>query len=88
MECPHCKQQIAKIPLTKNMEKVYNFIKEYIEKHNFSPSYDEIVEAMNMKSKSNVARDILSLQERGWISKEMYKARTLRLIEEIKKIIP
>jgi repressor LexA len=80
MECPHCKQKIAKIPLTKNMEKVYCYIKEYIEKNNMSPSYDDILEAMNMKSKSNVARYILSLQERGWISKEMYKARTLRLV--------
>jgi|MDTE01.1.fsa_nt_gb SOS-response transcriptional repressor LexA len=80
MECPHCKQKIAKIPLTKNMEKVYRYIKEYIEKNNMSPSYDDILEAMNMKSKSNVARYILSLQERGWISKEMYKARTLRLV--------
>jgi SOS-response transcriptional repressor LexA len=80
MECPHCKQKIAKIPLTKNMEKVYRYIKEYIEKNNMSPSYDDILEAMNMKSKSNVARYILSLQERGWISKEMYKARTLRLL--------
>jgi|TARA_B100000029_G_scaffold113593_3_gene105917 repressor LexA len=62
------------------MEKVYRYIKEYIEKNNMSPSYDDILEAMNMKSKSNVARYILSLQERGWISKEMYKARTLRLV--------
>ncbi len=80
MECPHCKQKIAKIPLTKNMERVYNFIKEYIETNNESPSYDEIVKAMNMKSKSNVARYILNLEERGWILKEMYKARTLKLV--------
>tara|TARA_R100001530_G_C4198665_1_gene124139 strand:+ start:304 stop:549 length:246 start_codon:yes stop_codon:yes gene_type:complete len=80
MECPHCKQKIAKIPLTKNMERVFNYIKEYIEINAVSPSYDEIVKAMNMKSKSNVARYILNLEERGWISKEMYKARTLKLV--------
>tara|TARA_R100001594_G_scaffold122221_3_gene158320 strand:+ start:211 stop:402 length:192 start_codon:yes stop_codon:yes gene_type:complete len=62
------------------MERVYNFIKEYIETNNESPSYDEIVKAMNMKSKSNVARYILNLEERGWILKEMYKARTLKLV--------
>jgi repressor LexA len=80
MECPHCKQKIAKIPLTKNMERVFNYIKEYIEINAVSPSYDEIVKAMNMKSKSNIARYILILEERGWISKEMYKARTLKLV--------
>ncbi len=80
MECPHCKQKIAKMPLTKNMEKVYRYIKEYIETNNISPSYDEILSALNMKSKSNVARYILNLEERGWILKEMYKARTLKLV--------
>ena len=42
-------------------------------------SYDEIMDHFST-TKSNVARYILNLQERGWVAKEMYKARTLKIL--------
>lgn len=78
MKCPYCDQVIAKIPLTKNMQIVFDFIKNYIDTNNgLSPSYENIMEGTIFKSKSNVARYILSLENRGWITKTMYKKRTL-----------
>ncbi len=81
MKCPYCNNEIKKIPLTKNMRIVFDFIKDYIDANNgTSPSYENIMDGTIFKSKSNVARYILSLESRGWIKKEMYKKRTLTIL--------
>ncbi len=79
MKCPHCNHEIKKVPLTLKMQKVFNFIDMYIKEKNEAPSYDEIMDHFST-TKSNVARYILNLQERGWVAKEMYKARTLKIL--------
>ena len=82
MICPNCKQEIfLKKPLTKRMTEVLNWITSYIYSHdNIPPSYDEIKIGVGFKSKSEVARYIMSLMERGHITKELYKNRTIQLL--------
>ena len=80
MKCPYCNHEIQKIPLTDNMKRVFDVIRNYIVVHQQSPSYEDIMALTGMKAKSNVARYIMHLTERGWLTKERYKARTLRLL--------
>ena len=82
MICPNCKQEIfLKKPLTKRMTEVLNWITHYVYNHEgISPSYDEIKIGIGLKNKSEVARYIMSLQERGHLTKEVFKARTLQLL--------
>ena len=41
------KKDLIKFGITPKQKKVYDFIKSYIKKHKYSPSYDEIREANN-----------------------------------------
>jgi len=82
MICPECKQPVlTKKPLTKNMTKVLQWIATFISHNNgISPSFDEIKEGIGCKNKSEVSRYILSLKERGHLTKEDYKPRTIQLL--------
>ena len=80
MRCPHCHHIIDKIPLTVNMQRVFDYIKKYSEKNNLAPTFDEIRTGCKLNNKSEVARYVMSLESRGWIAKERYKRRTIQII--------
>jgi len=82
MICSKCKQPIlTKKPLTANMSKVLKWITTYInENKGISPSFDEIKDGVGFNNKSEVSRYILSLKERGHLTKEDYKPRTIQLL--------
>ena len=82
MICPKCNQPIfTKKPLTANMSKVLKWITTYIKQNEgSSPSFDEIKDGLGFKNKSEVSRYILSLKERGHLTKEDYKKRTIQLL--------
>lgn len=80
MKCPYCNHELQKIPLTANMQRVLDVIRVYISDNQRSPSYEDIMAMTGLRSKSNVSRYIMYLTERGWLEKERFKARTLRLL--------
>ena len=53
--------------LTKQQNKLFNFLKNRIKKTNVSPSFEEMKIAMGLKSKSGIQRLIDGLVERGFI---------------------
>ena len=68
--------------LTTKQREAFEFIKAYIEEHEQSPNYDEIMEGIGLKSKSGVNRLVTGLQERGWIAYLPNQARSITIIEE------
>lgn len=70
-----------KFNLTKKQHDALTFIKGYIEEHKIAPSYDEIADALGLKSKSGVNRLTLSLKERGWIDFLPNASRSITIIE-------
>ena len=56
--------------LTKQQNKLFNFLKHRIKKTNVSPSFEEMKNAMGLKSKSGIQRLIDGLVERGFIEKK------------------
>lgn len=60
--------------------KVFNFIKDFIEKNKFSPSIREINEHFNWHSSSSAYYHLLKLAIDGKIIWEQNKARTIRLV--------
>ncbi len=64
------------------VQKVYDFIKEYIHKHNYSPSVREIQKELEIKSTSTVQSDIKELIELGLIKRPDLKSRSLVLVED------
>lgn len=67
--------------LTKNDAASFKFIKEFIEKNGWSPSYQEIMEHLGLKSKSGVHRTIKILVERGYLVNQFGRVRSMRVAE-------
>jgi Fe2+ or Zn2+ uptake regulation protein len=66
--------------LTKRQNDLLQFLKEYISKHEFAPSYSEIMEGVGFSSMSGVYQMMKSLEERGVILRARYKARAIKIV--------
>ncbi|NQU71485.1 MAG: repressor LexA, partial [Rhodospirillales bacterium] len=53
--------------LTKKQFELLKFIDIHIKEHGVSPSFDEMKDALNLKSKSGIHRLITALEERGFL---------------------
>ena len=69
--------------LTKQQNKLFNFLKIKIQKTNISPSFEEMKVAMGLKSKSGIQRLIDGLVERGFIKKKDNKKRAINIVKNI-----
>ena len=58
-----------------------NFIKQRVEQEGVSPSFDEMKDALDLKSKSGIHRLITALEERGFIRRLAHRARALEIIK-------
>ena len=74
--------------LTDAQNELYLWIKEYIKNFQHSPSIRQMMQAMNLKSPAPIQSRLKHLQEKGFISWQEGKARTLQLVEEAFEGIP
>ena len=65
--------------LTKKQKELFEYLSLYISKNNISPSFEEMKEAVNLKSKSGIHRLITSLEQRGFIKRLKHKARAMEI---------
>ena len=70
--------------LTFQQERLLNFIMNYQKTNNITPSYDEMRESLNLKSKSGIHRLVSGLEERGYIKKLENRARAIEIIRSAK----
>jgi len=68
--------------LTKKQKELFDFLKDYIYHNEISPSFEEMKEAVNLKSKSGIHRLITSLEQRGFIKRLKHKARAMEIIKK------
>ena len=66
--------------LTKKQHELLQFINERIKTTGVSPSFDEMKEALDLKSKSGIHRLITALEERGFIRRLPNRARALEVL--------
>ena len=67
--------------LTKKQKNLLLFINKKIRSTGVSPSYEEMKNSLNLKSKSGIHRLISALEERGFIKRLAHKARALEVIK-------
>ena len=67
--------------LTKKQKNLLLFINKKLRSSGVSPSYEEMKETLNLKSKSGIHRLISALEERGFIKRLAHKARALEVIK-------
>jgi len=67
--------------LTKKQKNLLLYINKKIRSTGVSPSYEEMKNSLNLKSKSGIHRLITALEERGFIKRLAHKARALEVIK-------
>ena len=67
--------------LTKKQKNLLLYINKKIRSTGVSPSYEEMKNSLNLKSKSGIHRLISALEERGFIRRLAHKARALEVLK-------
>jgi len=74
--------------LTAKQHELIRFIQQRLEETGISPSFEEMKEALDLKSKSGVHRLISALEERGFIRRLPNRARALEVIKQPEDVTP
>jgi repressor LexA len=67
--------------LTKKQKNLLLYINKKIRSTGISPSYEEMKNSLNLKSKSGIHRLISALEERGFVKRLAHKARALEVVK-------
>ena len=67
--------------LTRKQLELLDFIKQRMDRDGVPPSFDEMKDALDLRSKSGIHRLITALEERGFIRRLAHRARALEIIK-------
>jgi len=67
--------------LTRKQLELLDFINKRVSRDGVPPSFDEMKEALNLRSKSGIHRLITALEERGFIRRLAHRARAIEIIK-------
>ena len=75
--------------LTAAQQELYDWLADYIQQHQHSPSIRQMMQAMNLKSPAPVQSRLEHLRTKGYIEWTEGKARTIRVLQpQVKQGIP
>ena len=74
--------------LTDAQNELYTWIKNYFRNFQHSPSIRQMMKAMGLRSPAPIQSRLKHLQEKGYISWQEGKARTLQILDEISEGVP
>ncbi len=66
--------------LTRKQHELLMFIDRHLRETGFSPSFEEMKDTLQLKSKSGIHRLITALEERGFLTRRHHRARALEVI--------
>lgn len=67
--------------LTKKQLDLLRFIQKRVQRDGVPPSFDEMKEALDLRSKSGIHRLITALEERGFIRRLAHRARAIEIVK-------
>ena len=74
--------------LTVAQNELYKWIKNYVRDFQHSPSIRQMMQAMGLKSPAPIQSRLKHLQDKGYISWQEGKARTMQIVDEIFSGVP
>ena len=74
--------------LTHAQNELYGWIRNYMKTFQHSPSIRQMMQAMGLKSPAPIQSRLKHLQEKGYISWQEGKARTMQIVDEIIEGVP
>lgn len=66
--------------LTRKQHELVLYLHRYLAEHGVSPSFEEMKEALGLRSKSGIHRLITGLEERGFIKRLQHRARAIEVL--------
>ena len=66
--------------ITKRQRQVYDFIAEFVQKNQYSPSFEEIGEGLGLTSLATVHKHITNLEKKGLLSRDYNRSRSIDLL--------
>ena len=66
--------------LTRKQLDLLEFIHKRVQRDGVPPSFDEMKEALDLRSKSGIHRLITALEERGFIRRLAHRARAIEIV--------
>jgi repressor LexA len=74
--------------LTRKQYELLVYIDSHLKQTGFSPSFEEMKDALNLKSKSGIHRLISALEERGYLARRHHRARALDVLRLPDNMLP
>jgi repressor LexA len=65
--------------LTKRQKQVLDFLADFVEKHGFSPSYEELAAGLQLASLATVHKHVLALEAKHYIRRSFNQSRSLEV---------
>ncbi len=65
--------------LTKRQKEFLDFLAGFLEKHGYSPSYEEIAEGLSLASLATVHKHIMALESKNYVKRGFNQSRSLEL---------
>jgi repressor LexA len=69
------------MPLTKRQKEILNYLKDFLESKQYSPTLEEIAAHFGMASLNGVYKHLKVLEERGFIKRLSNRARSIKILE-------
>ncbi len=66
--------------LTKRQRELYDWISEFVQKHGYSPSFEEIGEGLGLSSLATVHKHVSNLEKKGLLKRDYNRSRSIDLL--------
>jgi repressor LexA len=71
---------ITGMAITKRQRQMYDFISDFVQKHSYSPSFEEIGDGMGLSSLATVHKHVSNLEKKGLLTRDYNRSRSIDLL--------
>ncbi len=68
------------MPLTRRQSEILTYLREYIARHQYAPSFEEIAEHFSFQSLATVHEHLTNLERKGYIHRTHNESRAIQLL--------
>lgn len=68
------------MPVTKRQKEILNYLRDFLQRHGYSPTLEEIARHFGLASLNGVFKHLKALEERGFIRRLSNQARSIQLV--------
>ncbi len=66
--------------ITKRQRQVYDYISEFVQKHGYSPSFEEIGKGLRLSSLATVHKHVSNLEKKGLLKRDYNRSRSIDVL--------